>query len=93
MDFSLIGLQNIIDIAFYNYDRPEGFLRFQYRKKEKQSNAKWVARTKRLHLTDDIKEIMRLEDEKAKEKEKDKEEVCKDISQLQRFATIKLAIV
>ncbi|EFO83940.1 hypothetical protein CRE_29270 [Caenorhabditis remanei] len=62
---------NIIDISFYNHKRPEGFLRFEYRKKEKRTNAKWVVRKQQLHLTDDIQEMIRLEDEKTKEKEKD----------------------
>ncbi|KAF1764593.1 hypothetical protein GCK72_004542 [Caenorhabditis remanei] len=66
--------RNIIDIAFYNYDRPEGFLRFQYRKKEKGSNAKWVVRRKQLHLTDDIRKMIRLEEQKSVEEEKGKEE-------------------
>ncbi|KAF1764592.1 hypothetical protein GCK72_004541 [Caenorhabditis remanei] len=67
------SLTNIIDIVFYNHKRPEGFLKFEYRKKEKRTNAKWVVRKQQLHLTDDIQEMIRLEDEKSKEKAKGNE--------------------
>ncbi|EFP08823.1 hypothetical protein CRE_19764 [Caenorhabditis remanei] len=60
-------LQKPIDIAFYNYDRPEGFLKIKHQKKGVETETKWVVREKQLYLTDDIEKKIKLrEDEISK---------------------------
>ncbi|EFP08140.1 hypothetical protein CRE_17363 [Caenorhabditis remanei] len=56
-----------IDIAYYNYDRPEGFLKIKHQKKGMENETKWAVREEQLYLTDDIEKKIKLrEDEISK---------------------------
>ncbi|KAF1764590.1 hypothetical protein GCK72_004539 [Caenorhabditis remanei] len=88
-----------IDIAYYNYDRPEGFLKIKHQKKGMETETKWAVREEQLCFTDDIDQKIDLRVEeinKRRSAKRNREPVNRikidpELSDLMKFYRMKSA--
>ncbi|EFP08143.1 hypothetical protein CRE_17364 [Caenorhabditis remanei] len=88
-----------IDIAYYNYDRPEGFLKIKHQKKGVETETKWAVREEQLCFTDDIDQKIDLRVEEINKRRSAKRDgkplnrikIDPELSDLMKFYRMKSA--